>query len=89
MTKQQITQWLNAHSNEKRQYTYFTGDHYKLTFASGDTYEYERQGINANDFTATISINGAIASKRIMREGWLPSGAWGVYELRNLTVAAA
>ena len=89
MTKQQIAQWLNAHSDEKRQYTYFTGDHYRITFANGDTYEHERKDINANDFIATISINGAVASKQIMREGWLPSGAWGVYEMKDITIAAA
>ena len=68
MATEKIMQWCMEHGDEKRAYTWISDEHYKITFASGSTYEYQRKQISNREYQVTIWINGEKAQDAIWED---------------------
>lgn len=85
-----IMKWCMDHGEEKRVYTWYSEEHYRITFASGDTYEYKRMERVYGEYQVTIWINGKMEQNAIYKNTWLESGNYGskLIEMLPMTNAA-
>lgn len=89
MTEKQIFDWCMNRGGLKRVYTWFSDNHYKITFSSGESYEYRKQEKGSSLFAVTIWIDGEMVQNALFREGWLNNGNYGAEKLIDLPIETA
>lgn len=87
--EKQIFDWCMAHSKLKRVYSWFSDQHYKITFENGETYEWKRQEVKSCEYIVTTWINGKMVQKALFRDCWLKNGNYGAEKLEELPLENA